>query len=109
MNDFFDVNIYKDDFDLYHVKYGRGATILAVKKECENSLNIANNINGYNGATLVPITNININIGIVDIEFKFVDIAQYRESFSDNNPEITVVVKRIIPLSQVTFEIIQKA
>ena len=114
MNIKFDFDKY-DDHDFYHVRMGRGAVVVAVKKsqderqfgESHSGLNVAQTFCSREQTLdgdrqqMDPIQSIKEKDGVMEIEIKFRRL--YR------NPPyrpMSAVIKRILPSNQVTFEIV---
>ena len=113
----FDFDKY-DDHDFYHVRMGRGAVVVAVKKpqdehqagRIDSDLHVARIFcsrdqvlaGGRDLQHLDPIRSIKEKDGIVKMEVEF-------KRLHDSNPHyhpMSAVIKRILPSNQVTFEIV---
>jgi|GEM_PF-3624246 len=108
------------DHDLFHIRYGKGAVIIAIKKGSEKKkiidgdyppIHIARIFNtrdqklnsSYPRPHLDPVKYIEEGDGFVRIEIEFV---RRFEGNPDYRPLISVV-ERVIPATQITFEVIK--
>ena len=104
--------------DLYHVRYGRGAVIVAIRRDhgdtpdqdrAKQHMHVARTYNtretGLAGSApaFEPILSIQEEAGVVRIVVQF-------EHRSQRNPQyvlISATIERVIPLDQVTLEIVR--
>jgi hypothetical protein len=106
-----------DDHDFYHARLGRGAIIVAVRKNPENEREAGRINSDLYVATIFcsraqksdgkpqhldPIQSIKERKGLVELEINF---DRHNGTYPAANP-ISAIVKRVLPRSQVTFEVV---
>ena len=110
--------ISSSEYDLYHARYGRGAVIVAIKKSKEeknkkgtinSDLHVAQVFSSKTQSldesiqALDPIKSIEEKDGFIILTVKF----ERRHQSSPSYRPMNAVVKRVIPLNQVTVEIVE--
>ena len=118
MNSKFGFDQY-EDHDFYHVRMGRGAAVVAVKKLPESNGHAKENMPDLhvartfcsreqilyrNPQQLDPVQSIKEKDGIVEIEIKFERVSPSDPSYHP----MKAVVKRKVPSNQVVFEIVER-
>lgn len=108
-----------EDHDFFHTRYGRGAVIVAVKKQNDGSprketinsdIHIAKIFNSRDQNTnsalpyFDPVQSIEEKDGIIRVIIKF-------DRRSPNKPSyrpVSALIERVLPASQVTFEVVKE-
>lgn len=118
MSEIFGFSEYSE-YDLYHARYGRGAVIVAVKKQPLNGrkpgtinsdMHVAKIFSSReqsldnSSQQLDPIHSIEEIDGIVKVVIHF----ERRHSSNPSYNPMSAIVERRIPFSQVTFEIVKE-
>ena len=118
MSDTFRFSDYKE-YDLYHIRLGRGAVIVAVKKNPENAVNSDKVISDKyiaqyfcsrdqsldgNPQQLDPVLSVKEQNGMVEIQIAF----ERRHKVKPNYRPVKATIKRVLPVNQVSLEIVEK-
>jgi len=98
-----------EEFELYHIKYGRGAVITAIPKGDNSELhhellkrfNSRDQNDPYSQPDLNPILFVEEHDGFIKVQFYAATVAPVLNDGQD----FTGVIERIIPNSQITFEV----
>ncbi len=98
-----------DDFELYHIKYGRGAVITALPKEdnAEQHYKLLQRFNSrdqrdeFSEPEMSPVIFVEEHNGFIKVQF----VTETVPPALSSGKNITGIIERIIPNSQVTFEV----
>jgi hypothetical protein len=98
-----------EDFELCHIKYGRGAVITAIPKgdnkeqhyELLQRFNSRDQHDEFSKPELNPVIFVEEHNGFIKVQF----VADTVPTALSSGGEIKGIIERIIPNSQVTFEV----
>lgn len=108
---------FLDGHDLYHLRYGRGAVIVATRRDPKGSTNSEKNNrdvflaryycarvrgNPYSAPAFEPILSLQKEAGRIRIKVQF----EYRDGARPRN-HVFATMERVLPADQITLEIVR--